>query len=71
MQDQLLDVCEIQATDQAFAAVRADGAVVAWGEEEYGGGSDVEEASLSLRTQERLDVLIVNDGGYIIRKDIA
>ena len=30
---------QIQATDQAFAAILADGSVVTWGDAEYGGDS--------------------------------
>ena len=37
MQDQLKDVREIQAAARAFAAIRADGSVVTWGNP-FGGG---------------------------------
>lgn len=37
MQDQLFDVQHIQATESAFAAIRADGAVVCWGNPHDGG----------------------------------
>ena len=33
----LEDISEIQATSSAFAALRRDGSVVAWGDEENGG----------------------------------
>ena len=45
VRDQLRGVLQIQATEQAFAAILADGSVVTWGEEHAGGGdsSDVQD----------------------------
>lgn len=37
VQDQLFDVQHIQATESAFAAIRADGVVVCWGNPHDGG----------------------------------
>ena len=34
-----MDVLQIQYTDRAFAALRADGAVVTWGDPEFGADS--------------------------------
>ena len=39
VQDQLKGVQQLQATDQAFAAILADGSVVTWGDPEFGGDS--------------------------------
>ena len=37
VQDQLTSVQQIQGSGQAFAAVKADGSVVAWGNSDHGG----------------------------------
>ena len=39
VQDQLKGVQQVQATEQAFAAILANGSVVTWGDPEYGGDS--------------------------------
>ncbi|OLP91981.1 putative E3 ubiquitin-protein ligase HERC1 [Symbiodinium microadriaticum] len=39
VQEQLRDVQQIQASQQAFAAILADGSVVTWGHADYGGDS--------------------------------
>ena len=39
VQDQLLKIQQLQASDRAFAAVLADGSVVTWGNSEFGGDS--------------------------------
>jgi hypothetical protein len=37
VEDQLRNVQQIQATDYAFAAILADGSMVAWGDPDRGG----------------------------------
>ena len=37
VQDQLMNVQKIQATEGAFAAILPDGSLVAWGQSESGG----------------------------------
>ena len=39
MQDRLTSVRQIQASDEAFAAVLIDGSVITWGDKHYGGDS--------------------------------
>ena len=50
MQEQLRDVQAIQASDEAFAAVLADGGVVTWGSPEAGGDSSLVVESVTFRT---------------------
>ena len=46
-QVRLLEVERISATDKAFAALRLDRAVVAWGEPSYGGDTSAVTAELA------------------------
>ena len=46
MQDQLKNVQQIQASFGAFAAIRVDGAVVAWGHAGCGGDSSAVQGLL-------------------------
>ena len=39
MQDQLIDVKHIEASEGAFAALLADASMVSWGDAEFGGDS--------------------------------
>ena len=39
MQEQLQAVQQIEASYAAFAALRSDGRVITWGDDEYGGDS--------------------------------
>ena len=44
VQDQLVDVRQLAATESAFAAVREDGCVVTWGHPRFGGDCRFVEA---------------------------
>jgi hypothetical protein len=47
-QEQLIDIEEICSTHFAFAALRADGQVVSWGYNHYGGLCDVADCFIML-----------------------
>ena len=47
VREQLKGVQQIQATEQAFAAILEDGCVVTWGSEDYGGDSSAVRDQLS------------------------
>ena len=52
VQDRLVGVQEIQATQEAFAAILADGSVVTWGSPDYGG--DCSAVQDQLRNVQRI-----------------
>ena len=47
VQEQLKNVQQIQASHQAFAAIRGDGSVVTWGSANYGGDSSAVQDQLA------------------------
>eukprot|EP00439_Symbiodinium_sp_Y106_P005667 s4028_g1.t1 len=46
VQDQLRDVCQVQASGGAFAAIRGDGSVITWGSSDFGGDSSAVQDQL-------------------------
>ena len=46
LQDQLKNVQQIQATEEAFAAILGDGSVVSWGRDRVGGDSSAVQDQL-------------------------
>jgi hypothetical protein len=48
VQHQLVNVREIHATERAFAAILADGSVIAWGDPGYGGDNSAVKDQLAM-----------------------
>ena len=60
MEEQLRKVNHIQATGEAFAAILASGAVVAWGHPQFGAdSSDVQEQLRNVRHIQATAVLLL------------
>ena len=60
---------QIQATDQAFAAILEDGSVVTWGHEEYGGNSsavrDQLKGVMQIQATQQAFAAILEDGSVV------
>ena len=54
VQDQLMNVQQVQANSCAFAAILADGSVVAWGDPQRGGDSSTVRDQLRLRNVQQI-----------------
>ena len=69
VQDQLKGLQQIQATEDAFAAILEDGSVVAWGEEESGGDSsavgDQLKGAQQIQATEEAFAAILEDGSVV------
>ena len=67
--DKLRNVQQIQATEQAFAAILADGSVVTWGESDSGGDSSAVQDQLrnvqQIQATVRVFAAILADGSVV------
>ena len=69
VQDQLKNVQQIQASNQAFAAILGDGSVVTWGSVYFGGGSSAVQAQLKnvqqIQASDEASAAILGDGSVV------
>ena len=72
VQDQLKGVQQLQATDQAFAAILADGSVVTWGDPEFGGdSSEVQDQLKGVPAASSNEPCICCDPGWWVSRDLG
>ena len=69
VEDQLKNVQQINASDEAFAAILGDGSVVTWGAEDFGGDSSAVQDQLKnvqrIQASEGAFAAILGDGSVV------